>query len=567
MNRCFRARWTVFCLFIALLLAPALAQTAPLPWWKDAPGPAYQVLVYSFADSNGDGYGDLRGLTEKLDWLNDGNPATTTDLGVSAIWLSPVNPAASYHGYDVLDYKGVDPRLGTMVDFEALVAAAHARGIKVILDEVFNHSSREHPWFMSAMKSANDPYNAYYRLKVEGRSYGSSGLGRFYEVTRLDGSTMTYFSAFGGGMPDLNLDNTDVVNELKGVLAFWLSKGVDGFRFDAAKHAFDPNEVEAGAPSLALNKTFWNDLRRSARRIKPDVYFIGEVLTGSVQEVSAFAPVFDNLFDFPDQGLVLYAATRAANGGFVAGYLANGEQYARAPGFQLSPLLSNHDQDRSMSQILTRLGVDAVRGTSPSSDDNPASRAAKAQALASARLAASIYLTLPGLPYVYYGEELGMTGRRYRNDDVARRDAYPWNSSGTAPVATWMKRGDRLEAFQNSLTPSAELQSSDPKSLLAHYRRLSALRAASSAIRRGSLAEVSWPGFGDAKQLDYFREEGTDRVLVVHNLDLTAGFEAKAPPGTSLSCIWTSSRGLLALPETLDAVKLGAGESGAFAVR
>jgi glycosidase len=135
-------------------------------------------------------------------------------------------------------------------------------------------------------------------------------MGRFYKYTRPDGSVFEYFSAFWEGMPDLNLDNTDVVNELKDILAFWMNRGVDGFRFDAAKHAFDPNEMPSGTPTLALNKTFWNDLRRASRRVKPDVYFIGEVLTENLAEVTAYTGVFDGLFDFPAARQVIDAVRR-----------------------------------------------------------------------------------------------------------------------------------------------------------------------------------------------------------------------------------------------------------------
>jgi len=292
-------RLGAFLLVAIALLSPLAGQESGQLWWKDALGPAYQVLIYSFADSDGDGYGDIKGLTNALNYLNDGNPFGGNDLGISAIWLSPINSASSYHGYDVKDYKAIDPRLGTMEDFEHFVADAHSRGIKIILDMVFNHTSREHPWFLDAMRSASSPYVAYYRTKQPGTQYGSGGMGRFYRYTRPDGSVFEYFSAFWEGMPDLNLDNTDVVNELKDILAFWIGKGVDGFRFDAAKHAFDPNEMPAGTPTLALNKSFWNDLRRYCRRIKPDVMFIGEVLTESSAEIAAYASVFDGLFDFP----------------------------------------------------------------------------------------------------------------------------------------------------------------------------------------------------------------------------------------------------------------------------
>lgn len=537
----------VFIFLCSLLLSwiqPAPLAAQEIPWWKDASGPAYQVLVYSFADSDGNGYGDLKGLTKALDYLNDGNPATHSDLNVSAIWLSPVNPASSYHGYDVKDYKAIDPKLGTMEDFDTLIREAHKRGIKVIMDMVFNHTSREHPWFLEAMKSASSPYVNYYRTKQNGVSYGASGMGRFYKYTRPDGSVFEYFSAFWEGMPDLNLDNTDVVNELKDVLAFWLNRGVDGFRFDAAKHAFDPNEMPSGTPTLALNKTFWNDLRRSARRIKPDVYFIGEVLTENLTEVTAYTGVFDGLFDFPAARQVIDAVRRMSGTGFIQAYQNIYSQYSRISAFQSAPLLSNHDQDRYISSLLTSMSLDAVKGLQVEAGDTETVRSAKAFALAKAKLAASIYQTLPGLPYIYYGEELGMTGRRYKNDDVARRDAFKWNDAGTLPTVTWLEKSGKLEPGQNSLTASAESQMKDPESLLRHYQSLAALRQNSPALRQGTFAVPSWPGFDSGYLLAWLRESDTQRVLVLHNLD-SIPFVAKVPEQARLVLLWDTKQGYL----------------------
>ncbi|MCE5256224.1 MAG: hypothetical protein LLF89_05175 [Spirochaetaceae bacterium] len=531
-------------LFAIALLSPLASQTADRPWWKDAPGPGYQLLVYSYADSDGDGYGDLKGLTAALDYLNDGDPAKGSDLGVSAVWLSPVFPASSYHGYDVTDYKAIDPRLGTMQDFDNFVQEAHRRGVKVILDMVFNHTSREHPWFLDAMRSSSSPYVPYYRTRQAGVSYGTGGMGKYYRYTRPDGSVFEYFSAFWEGMPDLNLDNTDVVNELKSILAFWIDKGVDGFRFDAAKHIFDPNEMPAGTPTLALNNTFWNDLRRYCRRIKPDIMFIGEVLTENTLEISSYAPVFDGLFDFPAARLTLDSVARMSPGSFLSSYINNYKQYQRVPAFQPLPLLTNHDQDRTMSLILRGVGLDgAAGGTAMDPDDNQAARDARSLAMNKARLAASISQTLPGMPFVYYGEELGMTGRRYANDDVARRDAFPWTTRSGIPNTSWAKATGKTEPGQNRLTLPLDVQLQDPSSLANLYRSLSALRSESPAIRRGTLSQVSWPGFDSSSILAWLREDPEQSALVLHNLG-NGSFSAVIPPGTSLKLLWNSKMAL-----------------------
>lgn len=523
--------------------APSAATSAPLPWWKTTTGPAYQVLVYSFADSNGDGFGDLKGLTQHLDWLNDGKPGDGKSLNVSAVWLSPINPASSYHGYDVLDYKAVSPKLGTMADFDAFVAAAHARGIHVILDEVFNHTSRDNPWFQAALADPSGPYGDYYEFRKPGQSYGSGGLGRFYTTTTPSGGTAEYFSAFTGGMPDLNCGNTDVVNQLKDVLRFWLAHGVDGFRFDAAKHIFDPNEIAPGDPSVALNRAFWNDLRRYARHIKPDVLFIGEVLTDSPAEIAAYAPAFDMLFDFPTAEHMLALSSGSGGSSFVTTWLRNESAYARAPGFTLAPLLSNHDQDRTMSILLEKAGADAIAGWSTAGEGGPESDARNA-ALARAKLDAAMLMTMPGLPFVYYGEELGMTGRRYANDDVARRDAFPWTADRQdPPTVSWQAKTGHLEAGENRATPSAAEQETNPNSMLATYRGLSEMRAALHGIDAAKLSLPDWQGLDDSDVISWVLDAGGRRWLVVHVTGPVA-FTPAPPPGKTLKTLWSSVNGM-----------------------
>ncbi|HPE36287.1 MAG TPA: alpha-amylase family glycosyl hydrolase [Spirochaetales bacterium] len=552
-----KTRRVVFLAFLAAVLLLSCQNPAPeneagtakaaVPgtrWWENAAGPAYQVLVYSFADADGDGWGDLAGLTASLDYLNDGDPATATDLGVSALWLSPIHPSASYHGYDVLNYKAVHPRLGTLDDFDAFVAAAHERGVKVILDMVFNHTSRQHPWFLEALKNSRSEHASFY-VEHDGKSdYGTGGMGRFYDARRPDGSVFRYFSAFWDGMPDLNLANPKVVDELESVLAFWLERDVDGFRFDAAKHAFDPNELPKGTPTMASTKTFWEDLRSSARAIKPDVFFIGEVLSENLTEVAAYASVFDSLFDFPGAALTLDLAGGGSVSGSLAAYGRLAARYSQIPGFQPAPLLTNHDQDRAMSVLLARAGLDAAIGIKGRPGEASSVTALRSLTVARAKLAASVAHTLPGLPFVYYGEELGMVGRRYANDDVARRDAFVWNDARSAPTVTWPRSSNKLERGQNQGTTGAAEQAADPDSILSLYRSLSVLRAASPAVRTGAFQAVPWPGFEGQSSVAWLRSAENQSVLVVHNLGADK-FSAPVPEGVSLLPLWTGGVGMV----------------------
>lgn len=202
-------------------------------WWNDRV--FYEVFVRSFADASGDGIGDLRGLIDRLDYLNDGNPATDSDLGVDGVWLMPVFEATSYHGYDTTDYRRVEPDYGTAEDLRALVEAAHARGIAVILDLALNHTSNEHPWFRAS--AAGDPvYADWYRWLDNDPGWPPVAGGPPWH--RL--GDRFYYGAFGPGMPDLNLEHGPVTAELTDIARSWIAEtGIDGYRLDAAKHLIE----------------------------------------------------------------------------------------------------------------------------------------------------------------------------------------------------------------------------------------------------------------------------------------------------------------------------------------
>ncbi len=526
----------------ALLISPSLiAQTEAEPWWANPVGPGYQILVYAFADSDGDGFGDLKGIIENLDYLNDGKAGTGNDLGVQAIWLSPINNAVSYHGYDVTDYKSVSSRVGSMEDFEKLVAEAHKRGIKVILDMVFNHTSRSHVWFTNFIKDPNGRYGNYYVRRKEGVGYSSAGYGKFYKYATND---VQYFSAFGEGMPDLNCENTDVVNELKDILSFWIKKGADGFRFDAAKHIFDPNEMAQGTPTMAMTRMFWNDLRKHARSEKADVIMVGEVLSTSTVDLAAYSKTMDSLFDFASAQAIVGAAAGLNSSNFNTSFERIQNSLLKTKGFVPSPILTNHDQDRAMSLFLMRSALASTDGWGEKSSDIDDVKAAKKMALTRGKMAASLLLTLPGLPFLYYGEELGMTGKRYLNDDVARRDAFIWKSDRKAkPNVTWMIGSSKLEAGQNKDTPALEAQLADPNSLAAHYVLLGALRQKAPALQGGSWKQLVLPEDESLSVISYLREGKGQKLLVQHNMS-EEDATLKVMSGYSIKAFFDSSQAL-----------------------
>ncbi len=505
---------------IAPLLGGVLGLLAPEaganPWWAQTTGPAYQVIVYSYADSDGDGWGDLQGLQNRLDTLDK--------LGVQTLWLSPVQPASSYHGYDVTNYLDIDPRLGTLENFDHLVAAAHKRGMHILLDLVINHTSSKHPWFQEFLAHPEGPYGDYYVWKRPEVTYGNSENAHWYPTA----SGRSYFSAFTETMPDLNHNSLGVQNEVQNLVRFWLERGVDGFRFDAAKHIFDPGEIPATQSALALNKAFWVKLRNFARSVNPEVFFLGEVLTYDASTLKAYAGGFDSLFDYPNNPpLVRYTTSdrsfsaSAADADLATKLLRNLRVYSGVPGYVNSPFLGNHDLDRTLTINLSGLGLAKVTGWAPATTDNVPVLEAKAAAVARSKLQAALLFTLPGMPWIYYGDELGMSGRKYQNTDVARRDAFPWGDANPlGDNTTWAADSGHLETRQNEDTPSWADQLTDPTSLLAVYRQWGSFRRDHTVLAGGSftLPEAKlWKGLNVGALVAWQRGE-KQALLVTANL-------------------------------------------------
>ena len=347
---------------------------ADQPWWADEI--FYEVFVRSFQDSDGDGIGDLRGLTSRLDYLNDGDGATDTDLGVTALWLMPIAESPSYHGYDVVDYRAVESDYGTAEDFKAFMAAAHQRGIKVIVDLVLNHTSRDHPWFRDAQTAASAHRDWY--LWADDRAFARPDGARVWH----EAGDAFYYGYFWEGMPDLNLENEAVTAELDGVADFWLQEmGVDGFRLDAAKHLIEDGDVVENTPETM---TWLQGFRNRLHERHPEALVLGEVYDASIVTSSYVREGgLDLTFDFGLASSTITALNSASAGALASSLAEVAEAYPRG---SLATFLTNHDQNRIASQ---------VNGNA-----------------ASLRLAATLLLTGPGVPFIYYGEELGMTGTK-----------------------------------------------------------------------------------------------------------------------------------------------------------
>jgi alpha-glucosidase len=466
-------------------------------WWRE--GVFYQIYPRSFQDSSGDGVGDLAGITARLDHLNDGTPQS---LGIDAIWLSPFyrSPMADF-GYDVSDYRDVDPTFGNLAEFDRLLSEAHRRNIRVIVDLVPGHTSDQHPWFKAARSSRTDPKRAYYIWADPRRGGGPPNNWR--AVFRRVGSAWTldtktgqyYLHHFLPEQPDLNWRNDKVRDEIDDVMRFWLDRGVDGFRVDVAAGLIRDKRLRNN-PRIQVRgwprNRNWDldevhEIHRRWRKVldsyEGDRMAVGEIGVRDLRRHVRYYGDDDELqlsfnFHFLEQPWV---AER---------FRAVVEEWERLLPAHAWPdyTLSNHDRSRATSRYgPERAGVAAV-----------------------------MLLTLRGTPFIYYGEEIGMTdvpipSARVRDIDGRDPERTPmlWDASRNAGFTTgdpWLPMGD----FARN---NVAAQRDDPASLFSLYRRMSWLRKSSPALRRGTCRTVPAPRGVFA----YAREAEGERVLVALN--------------------------------------------------
>ncbi|MEP1779919.1 alpha-amylase family glycosyl hydrolase [Reichenbachiella sp.] len=452
----------------------------------------YEIFVQSFADSDGDGIGDINGMTSKLDYLKD--------LGIDAIWLMPMSPSPSYHKYDVTDYLGIHPDYGTIEDFKAFIQAAHQKNIKVVMDFVINHSGYDHPWFQNAMQGKNAKYRDYYvwadkdsiveQMAKKVTSFDSDNIRQWHPVNG-DSTKEHYYGFFYGGMPDLNYDNPAVRAEMYEAGKFWLTDvGVDGFRLDAAKHIYPDDRAED-------SHAFWKEFKTEMEKINPDVYLIGEVWADA-NTASPYAAGFTSLFNFDRAFSILESINKervvAAN---IAGHSYQIDSTANLadvintslPWFEKynqnfveASFLSNHDQNR----VASVLGNDQSK----------------------IKLAASMLFTLPGTPYIYYGEEIGMLGLK---PDENIREPMVWDADELDGARTsWMQP---VYTTATSVEPAMK-QVRDDQSLLSHYKSLISLKKRDVF----SLGDIQNLDFGTYNIVAFTRNYGETSAAVVHNL-------------------------------------------------
>ncbi len=439
----------------------------------------YEIFVGSFSDSDGDGTGDLRGIINRMDYLNDGDPASGKSLGVEGLWLTPIFKSGSYHKYDTDDYYAIDPKFGTMSDLEELVRLCHERGVKLILDLVINHTSTAHEWFKrfsQAQKNLDDtdPYFDYYSYYRQ--SDGKPEAGKSYN--NLAGTDVCYECNFSGGMPEPDYDNELVREQMLDVAKFYLDLGVDGFRFDAAKYIYYNDNVKS--------VEFWNWYLGELRKIKPDLYAVAEVWDGP-SVINRYYEAVD-CFDFAQSQASGIVAETARGGdanryaAYVADYLKTIE--AKRDGAIMMSFITNHDMDRAAGFLTEMSGQMQV--------------------------AANLYVLTPGSPFLYYGEEIGMRGSRgAANTDANRRLAMLWGDDDRVkdPSGTTYKK-------ENQTEDTVADQLSDPNSLYNYYKKLLLIRKAHPEIACGTYEPVKLEG---TKLGGFVSTLEGSSVLVLHN--------------------------------------------------
>lgn len=405
----------------------------------------YQIFVGSFSDSNGDGFGDLRGIINRFDYLNDGNMNSETSLGVQGIWLSPIFSSPSYHKYDATSYYQVDSKFGTEEDLKELAELCHSRNVKLILDLVVNHTSTRHEWFLKFKQArtngdTTNPYYDYYTCVPKEEQVG----GRTYY--RVGSTDWFYEGNFSSEMPELNFDNPDVRQAVLDVAKYYLDLGIDGFRFDAVKYIYyndAPQSVE-----------FWQWYMDELKKINPEVYCVGECWSGESEILQYYSAM--NCFNFAVSGpeSVVANAARGNSLSTYTGYIASFQDKVLAANPEGIPMnfLSNHDQDRIAGSFIQDTQM---------------------------RMAANLYLLAPGSPVIYYGEEIGMKGSRgSANTDSNRRLAMLWGDGDTVkdPIGA---------TYKKQISTTVADQTEDENSLLRYYCKLLTIRHTYPAIARG----------------------------------------------------------------------------------
>ena len=442
----------------------------------------YEIFVYSFCDSDGDGIGDLQGVISKLDYLQE--------LGINGIWFMPIHPSQSYHKYDVRDYYDIDPQYGTMADFEELMAECQKRDIHVITDLVLNHTGDDHAWFLTAcdylrnLPAGAEPdaeackYVEYYSFSREPGSGWHA----------IEGSDWYYEGMFSPDMPDLRLDNENVRSEIREIMQFWFDQGVSGFRLDAAKEFY--------SGSISKNVEVLNWIQTTATELKADAYLVAEVWEDFGVITRYYESQITSVFNFAfgnTSGKLMQVLRGAGNPNQVSTFATALEKADTAylganPNYIDAPFLSNHDVGR----IAGFCGYDPMK----------------------TKMAAAMNLFMSGSAFIYYGEEIGMPGS---GNDPSKRAPFFWNDARDNGTTNPPPECEIPEEYPFG---SLEAQRGDDTSLYNYYRQAIAIRQALPAISRGrTTCETEL----NAGCVSAFRKTwNNEQVIILLNIDSNA---------------------------------------------
>ena len=533
----------VIALTTAAYISPTIVFGAEnLRWWQEKS--IYQIYPKSFLDTTGSGTGDLRGVTSKLDYIKS--------LGVGAIWLTPfyVSPMVD-NGYDIADYTAIDPRFGTMEDFDELIAQARARDIKIIVDLVFNHTSDQHPWFLESKSSRNNPKADWYIWRDEKTNWRSIFGGSAWQW--CEERQQYYLHTFAKAQPDLNWENPKVRQALFDAANFWLNKGAGGFRIDAIVYIKKPSQFvdgvvdsEDGLSSIhniiAATPGILDYLREFKEKVfaGKDIFTVAEANGVKPDDLSAWvgsSGVFNTLFEFSHvnimfpRGVEIWHRARLYKLSEWKKTLTDSQAATRDSWYPI--YFENHDRPRSIDTFF------------PSGADK----------ILAAKALATILFTLRGTPFIYQGEELGFGNAKFKSindfDDISTRGNYnlaradglsdkealrfankfsrdnartpmQWNSSKNAGFTSGKPWLPVHEDFKRC---NVEVEERDADSVLNFYRKLSALRNSSDVLISGEYAEL----YPDNEELYIFTRTLGDKTITVAVNFTTHGVKLPAP--------------------------------------
>ena len=566
----------------------AVSATSPLMKNK---GVGYQIMVGSFADSDGDGFGDIRGITLSLDYLES--------LNVEAIWLTPVQISDSYHGYDTIDYYNIDPKFGSKTsphaidgeitqesanaDYLELLSAARERNIAVVMDLVINHTSINNLLFQESL-SLNPEYRAYYHW----RNFKENS--NWYQYSNYE---YYYYGKFASSMPELNFDYQKTRDKIVDIMSHWVNAGVNGFRIDAVKHAYMKEEVATAAgdkiikdtdaltgqdysSNLTKNLHLFKEINARLKEINPNVFIIGENFDGHAYHVAPYYEGLDSMLNFYmyynlsqatsmggindfhhyNKAAIVSGANTGGSDTFSEAGLSYGGKWnyndtykaynlyrsegAHTSGSAVDSLFtSNHDVTRAINQAIGWLNS-AGEITGPGDVTLSNKTLVEKQAIAYM----SGIMLLPGLSWIYYGDELGLasnlpTGMTLQDPNIDRifRQPMKWDKNGsdnrtTAYSFTGAQTYDVAWDEYNTVLDGVSEQNLDPNSMLSRMKKLTALKSATNALKYGSYAPLPLSQYaGNNNVFAFKRELGGETYNVYINLR-NGGLTSLNLPGT-----------------------------------